>query len=253
MSIDPACAALRRIQASSPSALGSAPAPAPEQPKATRPDLALTAGCSAGRRDQEQQSRLNLNARLVSRAVYDGGPRDTRCASPKNQALEAGWDSGGPLWGNYIPEYGSARAHASVAQIEEYIKRPITVGSWRTRDERRKVPSTIFTNSLTHNRRHYEPNYVSAQPLLLSVWELTPARCWQRSAPWYEHDDPASQWFTPRSTGSLQVHNVGTTPAMPVRTAHAQPAGLCGSARQPLNDRPPCSRVFCAPSRVESY
>ena len=100
----------------------------------------------------------------MSRAVYDGGPRDTRCASPKNAALEAGWDSGGPVWGNFIPEYGSARAHASVAQIEEYIKRPITVGSWRTRDERRKVPSTIFTNSLTHNRRHYEPNYVSARP-----------------------------------------------------------------------------------------
>ena len=111
------------------------------------------------RSDLEQQSRLNLTARLTAKQLYDGGPRDRRWSNRRARQLEAGWDNSRPIWGNYIPEYGSAsRIHGSVGQVEEFIKRPITVGNWRARDSLRKARNTIFVNSFTWNRRHYEPS-----------------------------------------------------------------------------------------------
>ena len=133
--------------------------------------------------DHELQSRLLLNRRLVSLYAFDGGPRDLRFSTQKNKLVctarnvrsrastlqlaltrsfclvactqrEAGWDNSRPAWGNFIPEYGTPGTHACVGQIEEHIKRPVTVSTWRARDHRKKQSPTLFTNSLSWNRRH---------------------------------------------------------------------------------------------------
>ena len=43
------------------------------------------------RSDLEQQSRLNLTARLTAKQLYDGGPRDRRWSNRRARQLEAGW------------------------------------------------------------------------------------------------------------------------------------------------------------------
>ena len=145
--------------------------------------------------DHELQSRVLLNRRLVSLYAFDGGPRDLRFSTQKNKLVstasattelwtisrcpdpgallgcpqrEAGWDNSRPSWGNYIPEYGTPGTHACVGQIEEYIKRPVTVSTWRARDHKKKTSPTLFTNSLTWNRRH-----CALPALVLAAWPTT--------------------------------------------------------------------------------
>jgi hypothetical protein len=120
----------------------------------------------------------------VSLYAFDGGPRDLRFSSQKNKLVrqpaqdsqfvvssfsahrfhtfrislgaqkEAGWDNSRPSRGHYIPEYGTPGTHACVGQIEEHVKRPVTVAGWRSRDHRKKESPTLFVNSMTWNRRH---------------------------------------------------------------------------------------------------
>ena len=117
--------------------------------------------------ERERQSRQALNARLVSRPMFDGGCRDPRWASPATVQLEAAWDNTNPAWANYIPSLGTPRHYAAIDQIEEHVKRPITSDGWRLARKledrlhvaappahRKKVSPTIFTNSMTWNRRH---------------------------------------------------------------------------------------------------
>lgn len=75
---------------------------------------------------------------------------------PAAAQREAGWDNSRPAWGNYIPEYGTPGTHSCVGQIEEHVKRPVTVSGWRARDHRKKETPTLFANSITWNRRHCE-------------------------------------------------------------------------------------------------
>ena len=103
--------------------------------------------------------------------MFDGGCRDPRWQSPNTVQLEAGWDHSSPTWANFIPTHGSLRHYAATGQIEEYVKRPITSDGWRLARKlddrphvaappthRKKVSPNIFTNSMSWNRRHCEPN-----------------------------------------------------------------------------------------------
>lgn len=117
--------------------------------------------------ERERQSRVALNERLVSRELFDGGCRDPRWATPTTAQLEARWDNAIPAWTNYIPSFGTPRHYAAIGQIEEHVKRPVTSDGWRIARKledmpratappahRKKVSPTIFTNSMTWNRRH---------------------------------------------------------------------------------------------------
>jgi hypothetical protein len=86
------------------------------------------------------------------RPSFDGGPRDPRWVSQSMHQREAAWDNSRPLWGDFIPEFGSvSRPHASVGQADEFVKRPVTVASWRQRDNLRKVPPQFINPSKTNS------------------------------------------------------------------------------------------------------
>ena len=117
--------------------------------------------------EREHQSRLALNERLVSKPLFDGGCRDPRWATPSAVQLEAGGDHSTPAWCNYIPATGIPRNYAATGQIEEFVKRPITSDGWRIARKledrprpidppvhRKKESPTLFSNSMSWNRRH---------------------------------------------------------------------------------------------------
>ena len=107
--------------------------------------------------DFERQSRLALNERLVSHPLFDGGCRDPRWATPTTARLEAAWDNANPAW--------SPRHCVAIGQFEE-LERPVTSDGRRIARKladrprvaappthRKKIRPTIFTNSMSWNRR----------------------------------------------------------------------------------------------------
>ena len=107
--------------------------------------------------DVERQSRLALNERLVSHPLFGGGCRDPRWATPTTARLEAAWDNANPVW--------SPRHYVAIGQFKE-LERPVTSDGQRIARKlaerprvatppthRKKVSPTIFTNSMSWNRR----------------------------------------------------------------------------------------------------
>ena len=175
--------------------------------------------------DVERQSRLALNERLVSHPLFDGGCRDPRWATPTTARLEAAWDNANPVW--------SPRHYVAIGQFKE-LERPVTSDGQRIARKlaerprvatppthRKKVSPTIFTNSMSWNRRRCMclPEPCCVWSVLFVVPGLSPAprlhaRAICRSPFGLVASDeptvverpskaaPASSWYSPRSARS---------------------------------------------------
>jgi hypothetical protein len=212
--------------------------------------------------ERERQSRLALNARLVSHPMFDGGCRDPRWASPTTARLEAAWDNTNPSWTNYIPNLGTPRHYAAIDQIEEHVKRPITSDGWRVARKledrpraaappthRKKVSPTIFTNSMTWNRRHCKSLWCLVVPRLLRFRLVPGPRLHDLLVYFLIHglvvsDEPTvtqhpwkaaprSSWYSPRTARSSHSERRRLSPDSACGPGFAGP----GSGLPPLTKR----------------
>jgi hypothetical protein len=101
----------------------------------------------------------------------------------KAASLEDGWNNRSCVWEAYIPDFTGSSTDGRIGQIEDFIKRPSTPDvTYLTPPEHwdrvKKQSPMLFVNSMSWNRRHYEPEvpFVTASQGALQGPSMMPTR-----------------------------------------------------------------------------